>query len=343
MRDERPTSEAAIEALAQGRHGDPFALLGPHREGEGWVIRALLPGARAVSALARSGETLAAFRRVQVAGLFEAEISERPDYRLCIDWDGVIQETEDPYSFPPLLGELDVYLLAEGRHRRIAECLGAQPMTCEGAPGVRFAVWAPNARRVSVIGAFNTWDGRRHPMRLRHDCGVWEIFIPRLGAGELYKYEILGADGRLTERADPLARAAEPPPATASIVADARPFPWSDASWQDARADRRDDAPLAIYEVHAPSWRRHADGRSFSWLELADTLVPYVRDLGFTHVELLPVMLHPFGGSWGYQPLGLFVPMPELGSPDDFAGFVDRCHAAGIGRDPGLGAGAFSD
>jgi 1,4-alpha-glucan branching enzyme len=324
-------SEAAIEALAEGRHGDPFALLGPHREGEGWVIRALLPRARAVTALARSGKTLAAFRRVHMAGLFEAEISERPDYRLCIDWGGVIQETEDPYSFPPLLGELDVYLLAEGRHRRIAECLGAQPMTCEGAPGVRFAVWAPNARRVSVIGAFNTWDGRRHPMRLRHGCGVWEIFIPRLGAGELYKYEILGSDGRLTERADPLARAAEAPPATASIVADATPLAWSDAAWQGARAGRRDDAPLAIYEVHAPSWRRHADGRSFSWQELADTLVPYVRDLGFTHVELLPVMLHPFRGSWGYQPLGLFVPMPELGSPGGFACFVDRCHAAGIG------------
>src|SRR5580704_2179666 len=174
MRDQPPRREAAIEALVQGRNGDPFALLGPHHEGEGWVIRALLPRARALTALARSGETLAAFRRVHVAGLFEAEISERPDYRLCIDWDGVIQETEDPYSFPPLLGELDVYLLAEGRHRRIAECLGAQPMTCEGAPGVRFAVWAPNARRVSVIGAFNTWDGRRHPMRLRHGCGVWE-------------------------------------------------------------------------------------------------------------------------------------------------------------------------
>jgi 1,4-alpha-glucan branching enzyme len=330
MRDERP-SEAAIEALVLGRHEDPFALLGPHREGDGWAIRAFLPRARAVTALAPSGETLAAFRRVHKAGLFEAEISERQDYRLCIDWDGVIQETEDPYSFSPLLGELDVYLLAEGRHRRIAECLGAHPMTCEGILGVRFAVWAPNARRVSVIGAFNSWDGRRHPMRLRHGCGVWEIFIPRLGAGELYKYEILGADGRLTERADPLAHAAEAPPSTASIVADARPFPWSDASWQVARADRRDDAPLAIYEVHAPSWRRHADGRSFSWQELANTLVPYVRDLGFTHVELLPVMLHPFGGSWGYQPLGLFVPMPELGSAGDFAGFVDRSHAAGIG------------
>ncbi len=331
MRDERPMSAAAIEALVQGRCGDSFALLGPHRAGEGWVIRALLPGARAVTAVAPSGETLAAFRRVHETGLFEAEIGERRDYRLCVDWDGVIQETEDPYAFPPLLGELDVYLLAEGRHRRIAERLGAHPMTCEGVLGVRFAVWAPNARRVSVIGAFNAWDGRRHPMRLRHGCGVWEIFIPRLGASELYKYEILGADGRLTERADPLARAAEKPPATASIVADDKPFAWSDAMWQGARAGRRDDAPLAIYEAHAPSWRRHADGRPFSWRELADTLVPYVRDLGFTHVELLPVMLHPFGGSWGYQPLGLFVPMPELGSPGDFAAFVDRCHAEGIG------------
>ena len=196
------------------------------------------PGASR-TALGRSGGRLAAFQRVHVAGLFEAEISERPGYRLCIDWDGVIQETEDPYSFPPLLGELDVHVLAEGRHRRIAERLGARPMTCEGVPGVRFAVWAPNARRVSVIGAFNTWDGRRHPMRLRHDCGVWEIFIPRLGAGELYKYEILGADGGLTERADPLARAAERPPATASIVADARPWAWSDAAWQGARAGKR--------------------------------------------------------------------------------------------------------
>ena len=296
----------------------------------GWSAH-VLPGARAVTALGPSGETLAAFRFVHEAGLFEAEISNGRDYRLCIDWDGVIQETEDPYSFPPLLGELDVYLLAEGRHRRIAECLGAHRTSCEGILGVRFAVWAPNARRVSVIGTFNSWDGRRHPMRLRHGCGVWEIFIPRLGAGELYEYEILGADGRLTERADPLARAAEAPPATASIVADTTPLAWSDAAWQGARAGRRDDAPLAIYEVHAPSWRRHADGRSFSWRELADTLVPYVRDLGFTHVELLPVMLHPFRGSWGYQPLGLFVPMPELGSPGAFAGFVDCCHAEGIG------------
>ena len=222
MRDERPMSEAAIEALVLGRHGDPFALLGPHREGEGWVIRALLPGARAVTALARSGETLAAFRRVHPAGLFEAEIRERPDYRLCIDWDGVIQETEDPYSFPPLLGELDVYLLAEGRHRRIAECLGAQPTTCEGVPGVRFAVWAPNARRVSVIGAFNSL-GRATASdavaaRLRR---VGDLRSAPRRRASFTSTRFSAPMARLTERADPLARAAEPPPATASIVADA--------------------------------------------------------------------------------------------------------------------------
>jgi 1,4-alpha-glucan branching enzyme len=324
-------NEATIDALVHGRHGDPFGLLGPHRTSEGWVIRALLPGAGRVTAVKPSGAELADFRRVHAEGLFEARTGERPDYRLRIDWNGVVQETEDPYSFPPLLGDLDVYLLAEGRHRRIAECLGARAMIRDGAEGVGFAVWAPNAERVSVIGPFNNWDGRRHPMRLRHGCGVWEIFIPRLFAGELYKYEILGADGVVTERADPLARAAEAPPGTASIVADAAPFTWFDTAWQDRRAVRQDDAPLAIYEVHAPSWRRHANGRPFSWDELGERLVPYVRELGFTHIELLPVMLHPFGGSWGYQPLGLFVPLPELGPPAAFARFVDRCHQAGLG------------
>ena len=246
-----------------------------------------------MTALARSGETLAAFG-VHVAGLFEAEVSERPEYRLCIDWDGVIQETEDPYSFPPLLGELDVYLLAQGRHRRIAECLGAQPMTCdarcpvrrlgpERAPGV-------GDRGVQHLGRATASDAVAARLQRVGDLHS----APR--RGRAIQVRDL-ADGRLTERADPLWRAAEPPPATASIVADAKPFSWSDAAWLGARAGRRDDAPLAIYEVHAPSWRRHADGRSFSWLELADTLVPYMCDLGFTHVELLPVMLHPFGGS----------------------------------------------
>jgi 1,4-alpha-glucan branching enzyme len=324
-------NQAAIEALVQGRHADPFSLLGPHENKNGWVIRALLPGAGAVTAIAPDGATLAEFTLVHEGGLFEARIAARRDYLLRIDWHGAIQETEDPYAFPPLLGDIDVYLLAEGRHRRIGECLGAQPMSIAGVAGVRFAVWAPNARRVSVIGPFNIWDGRRHPMRLRHACGVWEIFIPRLDVGELYKFEILGADGELTRRADPIARAAESPPATASGVADSAPFSWSDAAWEAARASRSADAPLSIYEVHAPSWRRHPDGRPLSWDELADQLIPYARDLGFTHIELMPVMLHPFGGSWGYQPLGQFVPMPQLGSPAAFAAFIDRCHGAGLG------------
>jgi 1,4-alpha-glucan branching enzyme len=326
-----PDDTAALEALVRGENGDPFALLGPHGCPNGQLIRALLPGARAVTAVAPSGATLAELYQVHEGGLFEGRIAAPQDYLLRIDWHGTLQETEDPFAFPPLLGELDVYLLAEGRHRQIGACLGAQRMTIGGVAGVRFAVWAPSARRVSVIGDFNTWDGRRHPMRLRVECGVWEIFIPRLGAGERYKYEILGADGVRTERADPVAHAAEAPPATASVVADAAPFAWSDAAWRAERAARREEAPLAIYEVHAASWRRHADGTSLSWEELADQLVPYVHDLGFTHIELMPVMLHPFGGSWGYQPLGQFVPLPQLGSPAAFAAFVDRCHGAGLG------------
>ena len=343
MRNEWPLKEPAIHALVEGTCGDPFAFLGPHPEGERWVVRALLPGARAVTALSPSGKTLAAFRRVHATGLFEAEIGEARDYRLCIDWDGVIEETEDPYSFPPLLGELDVYLLAEGRHRRIAERLGAHAMTYEGVAGVQFAVWAPNARRVSVIGAFNSWMGDGIPCGFGTvaACGRSSFLASAQASSTNTRFS--GADGRLTKRADPLARAAERPPATASIVADAKPFAWSDKTWRDAHAARREDAPLAIYEVHAPSWRRHADGRPFSWSELADTLVPYVRDLGFTHVELLPVMLHPFGGSWGYQPLGLFAPMPELGSASRLRRLRRSLSRGGDRRDPGLGPGAFSN
>ena len=331
MHDDRFLDRTAVEALIDGRAGDPFALLGPHETASGTMIRAFLPGASGATVIGVQGNTLATFRRTHPDGLFEATLPAAVPYRLRIDWQGVIQETEDPYAFPPLLGQLDVYLLAEGKHWRLGTCLGAQPMEVDGVAGVRFAVWAPNARRVSVIGAFNGWDGRRHPMRLRIECGVWEIFIPRLFPGELYKFEILGADGTLVAHADPVARAAEMPPATGSMVASAAAFTWSDADWQAARPRRTDAAPLAIYEVHAASLRRHADGRSLSWHELADQLIPYVQDLGFTHLELMPVMLHPFGGSWGYQPLGQFVPMPELGPPEAFAAFVDRCHRAGLG------------
>jgi 1,4-alpha-glucan branching enzyme len=220
--------------------------------------------------------------------------------------------------------------MGEGRHRELATCLGSQVMTIGDVPGVRFAVWAPNARRVSVVGDFNVWDGRRHPMRLRQGAGIWEIFIPRLTAGEIYQYEILGQNGILPLKADPVARQIQVPPAKGSIVAGA-----SYAAWQ-APALRQSkqigyDQPVSIYEVHAPSWMRHFNGKSYTWDELADRLIPYATDLGFTHIELLPIMGHPFGGSWGYQPLSQFAPMPELGSPDDFARFVDRCHAAGLG------------
>ncbi len=321
--------QGAIAALAEGRHGDPFAVLGPHDTQEGRVVRAFLPGAHAVTLIDDKGATLAPMDSAN--GMFEGALPAPQPYRLRIDWGGGIQETHDPYSFPPLLGEMDIYLLKEGRQLQLAECLGAKPMQVNGVDGVRFAVWAPNARRVSVIGPFNIWDGRRHPMRLRVDAGVWEIFIPRIGAGEIYKYEILARDGAVIQKADPVARAVEVPPATASIVDTNDAFTWTDDAWRQAHRQRQPNTPLSIYEVHAPSWRRHPDGRSYTWNELGDSLIPYVTDLGFTHIELLPIMAYPFGGSWGYQPLSQFAPLPAMGQPADFARFIDRCHEAGIG------------
>ena len=317
----------AFDALVHGVHGDPFALLGPH----GNVVRALLPGAVGVRVVSRaSGAVLGEMRPVYDGILFDTFVETPEPYLLSIDWGGVTQVTEDPYSFPPLLSDFDLYLLAEGRHRDLGSCLGAQAMRVDDVAGVRFAVWAPNARRVSVVGNFNSWDGRRHPMRLRHAAGIWEIFIPRLTPGEAYKYEILGPHGVVPLKADPVARQAEPAPATASIVADPALPP---ARGQPLR--RREPAglnkPLSIYEVHAASWMRHPDGKSYNWAELAERLIPYAVDLGFTHLELLPIMNHPFGGSWGYQPLSQFAPMPELGPPRDFARFVDACHLAGLG------------
>jgi 1,4-alpha-glucan branching enzyme len=321
----------AFAALADGRHGDPFAVLGCHKAAGGFVIRALAPGAKAITVIAReTGTTLGTLAPHGDGVVFEGRLDHRYPYRLKIDWGAATQITEDPYSFPPLLGELDLYLLAEGRHRDLATCLGARLMEVGGVPGVRFAVWAPNAQRVSVVGDFNLWDGRRHPMRLRPQAGVWELFIPRLEPGTIYKYEILGSQGILPLKADPVARQIEMPPATASIVADPAAIPRHSAPLRDSKSPRDDEA-LAIYEVHATSWMRHYDGLPYSWDELAARLIPYVTDLGFTHIEFLPVMGHPFGGSWGYQPLSQFAPMPEHGSPQDFARFVDRCHEAGLG------------
>jgi 1,4-alpha-glucan branching enzyme len=330
----------AVRALADGVLSDPFALLGPHPAGTHTIVRAYLPSAEAVEAIDAGGALLCRLQAVQTPGLFAGRIPATSAYRLRIHWpDGVLQETEDPYAFGLLLGELDLYLLAEGTHRQLGRCLGAQVMDIGGVAGVRFAVWAPNARRVSVVGDFNGWDGRRHAMRKRVEAGVWELFIPRLPPGSLYKYEILGPQGLLPLKADPVALAAEAPPRTASVVAGPAPFQWSDARWLEQRAGNEalTHAPLSIYEVHVGSWRRApaplepGGTRALDWDELAGQLIPYVSALGFTHVELLPIMGHPFGGSWGYQVLSQYAPHAVHGSPAQFARFVDRCHAAGLG------------
>ncbi len=323
-------SDEALNSLLVGTNGDPFSILGPHDTAEGAVVRLLLPDARSVVLRTPEGSLLTQASAVRESLLFEGKLSVPQPYVLEINWETGNQITEDPYSFGLLLSDFDLYLMGEGRHRDLGTCLGAQFMTIENVTGVRFAVWAPNARRVSVVGAFNNWDGRRHPMRLRQGAGIWEIFIPRLSPGEVYKYEILGPSGILPLKSDPVARQVELPPATGSIVAEPA-ISVSNSGSMRRHAPQNVNKPLSIYEVHAPSWMRHFNGRSYSWQELADRLVPYAIDLGFTHIELLPIMGHPFGGSWGYQPLSQFAPMPELGSPKDFAAFVDRCHEAGLG------------
>ncbi|MBV8063572.1 MAG: 1,4-alpha-glucan branching protein GlgB, partial [Nevskia sp.] len=322
---------AAAIALERAEVGDPWALLGPHRSGEDYLLRAWLPRAQRVEVRERGAATWKPLQEVQLPGLFTGRISQASGYLLRIHWPGAMQETEDPYSFGLLLGELDLHLIAEGNHRELGRCLGAQVTSVDGVAGVRFACWAPNARRVSVVGDFNGWDARRHPMRRRVEAGVWELFMPRLGPGALYKYDILGPRGPLPQKADPVALQAEPPPRTGSVVAESRLYDWDDAGWMERRAQRQSpQAPISIYEVHAGSWRR-SGARPPSWSELAEQLIPYVAEQGFSHIELLPVMAHPFGGSWGYQPLGLFAPHAEYGTPRDFAAFIDCCHRAGIG------------
>ncbi|WP_130905633.1 MULTISPECIES: 1,4-alpha-glucan branching protein GlgB [unclassified Pseudomonas] len=328
-----------IDALVRAEHHDPFAILGPHGDGVGGqFIRAYLPDALSVHVVAReTGEELGQLEVTQTPGLFVGHFERAQPYLLRTRWAGGEQTAEDPYSFGPLLGEMDLYLFAEGNHRDLSSCLGAQLKTVDGVDGVRFAVWAPNARRVSVVGDFNVWDGRRHPMRLRHPSGVWELFIPRLQAGEAYKYEILGKDGILPLKADPMALATSLPPDTASKVAPPLQIDWQDQDWMLSRAERqRPSEPLSIYELHAGSWQCELDdlgevARQYTWPELAERLIPYVKELGFTHIELMPIMEHPFGGSWGYQLLSQFATSARYGTGDEFAAFVNACHQAEIG------------
>lgn len=325
-----------LDALLGGHMGDPFGYLGVHPAPEGHVLRTFQPGAQRVDVLDRmTGETLATLEGVGMTGVFAGPVPEPARYGLRIHWPDGVQETEDPYSFGMLLGEVDLHLFAEGNHWSLADRLGAAEIEIDGVPGVRFAVWAPNARRVSVVGDFNAWDGRRHPMRLRYEAGVWELFVPRLKAGDRYKFEIMGPSGHvLPQKADPLARQTELPPATASVVAKPWSFQWTDQDWLTERSKRQTaTSPIAIYEVHPGSWMR-PDGDTqgtIDWAALTERLVPYTASMGFTHIELLPIMEHPFAGSWGYQPLSQFAPSARFGDPQGFAGFVDACHRAGIG------------
>ncbi|WP_419722977.1 1,4-alpha-glucan branching protein GlgB [Sphingobium aquiterrae] len=325
-----------IERLVRGREDDPFAWLGVHPAGKGMVARALLPGAQQVTAQTLAGKAVGTLARLHPDGLFAGPVSvrERQPLRYVATYaDGARFEMVDPYSFGPVLGPMDDYFIGEGSHLRLFDRLGAHVMAHEGVEGTHFAVWAPNARRVSVVGDFNLWDGRRAAMRLRRDTGIWEIFLPGVAAGAHYKFEIVGPDGEtLPLKADPFAFRSELRPATASIVAPPLDHDWEDeahrAFWRAADPRRQ---PMAIYEVHAGSWQRDEHGGFLGWDALADRLIPYVVDMGFTHIEFMPISEHPYDPSWGYQTTGLYAPSARFGEPEGFARFVDGAHRAGIG------------
>jgi len=327
--------DADVAAIQSARCGDPFAVLGPHQTRQGWVVRAFAPDAIRVRALTREGQLLAELPR-RKGDFFEGLIpsaAERPTYLIEVETTEGTSSYIDSYAFGPALGPLDDHLLREGSHRQLYRRLGAQLTRHEGVDGVLFALWAPNATRASVVGDFNRWDGRRCQMRKRFDSGLWEIFVPHLTAGAVYKYELAGPDGALLPlKADPFGFEAELRPSTASVVADSADFVWTDAEYLAKRRQgepRR--KPMSIYEAHLGSWRRRPDGSFLTYDELADQLIPYVADMGYTHIELLPISEHPLDESWGYQPIGLFAPTRRFGEPAGFAQFVDRAHAAGLG------------
>jgi len=321
-----------FERIAGARHHDPFSVLGRHRENGRDLIRAYLPHADAVS-IAEGNIPL---ERIAGTDLFEwrGTPGTVPDrYRLTwreADYEHIVH---DPYSFPPQLSDFDLYLFGEGRHRHAYRILGAHVHTVEEIPGVLFAVWAPNAERVSVVGDFNQWDGRHHPMRVRGGGGVWELFLPDLPPGTLYKYEIRNREtGSISLKSDPYAQAFEMRPRTASVVTAPSRHVWNDQAWMAQRSSADwQHAPMSVYEVHLGSWQRGPEGDFLSYRQLADSLVTYAREMGFTHIELLPVTEHPYDPSWGYQTTGYFAPTSRYGSPEDFRYFVDVCHQNGLG------------
>ena len=338
-----------LERFLLAPAADPHAILGAHpapKGRRGVVVRAFDPSAQAMTIIERSYDPArpgAASRRHEMravprpgSGLFEAKIRDRVAplaYQLEVRTRDGVELREDPYRFLPTLGELDLHLLGEGNHRELYRRLGAHPLVHDGVEGMSFAVWAPSARAVSLVGDFNDWDDRRHPMRALGASGVWELFMPRMTPGHLYKYRLLAAGGLVIDKTDPFAFAMETRPRTASVTCDLLTYRWDDADWMERRrAADSWTAPMSTYEVHLGSWRRAAEegNRWLTYRELADQLVPYVKEMGYTHVQLLPPLEHPFDGSWGYQVTGYFAPTSRHGTPDEFRGLVDRFHREGI-------------
>ena len=326
--------QSALEALLSGTHADPFSLLGVHEGPAGTMLRAILPGAEEAEAFTLDGSSLGPLERVDPRGLFEGRfLGEREPIRYRCSAGGHDWLITDPYSFGPVLGPVDDLLIAQGTHYRLFDKLGAHPIVHQGAEGVHFAVWAPNARLVSLVGDFNDWDPKRHPMRHRTDIGVWEIFLPDIGEYRAYKYHIVADDGAVQPlKADPFAFASEVRPSTASVTAKIVKPDWGDTAHRShwASVDPR-RVPISIYEVHAGSWQRDRWNWFLNWDELADKLIPYVVEMGFTHIEFLPISEHPYDPSWGYQTTGLYAPSARFGEPEGFARFVDGAHRAGIG------------
>jgi 1,4-alpha-glucan branching enzyme len=329
----KPTAHPLFDALWEGRLYDPFAYLGLHRNNDGYTIRVFMPHAGSVWLHTDNGEE--AFLRSDPRGLFEWHGSKQPEgaYRLRVESNGQTADLYDPYFFPPLLSEQDLYLFNEGRLHQAYRALGAHHVSSHGIAGVRFAVWAPNAERVSVVGDFNRWDGRLHPMRAHGSSGVWELFIPGMAESALYRYEIRNRDsGHILVKSDPYAQEYELRPGTASKVPSLACHEWHDEAWMQSRANNDWlHAPFNVYEVHAGSWQRNPDGSFLSYRELGERLIPYVKEMGYTHIELLPVSEHPLDESWGYQTTGYFAATSRFGSPDDLRAMIDACHANGIG------------
>lgn len=330
----------AINALVYGDHGAPLEILGPHRKSDTeMVVRTFQPHAKSVALIPHQSQQRVPMQRIHDAGLFEVEIpsvsaKEQHLYRFELSsYENELTQIYDPFAFPPLLTDFDLHLFGEGMHLDIYERMGAHLREIDGVQGVNFAVWAPNAQRVSVIGEFNHWDGRIHPMQMRGKSGVWEIFIPELSEGTIYKYEIKSWNkGYAAEKSDPYGFFAELRPKTASIVKDLNGYSWGDDDWMKARSSRSAlNQPMAIYELHMGSWKRKSGWQWLTYREMADELIPYLREMGYTHVELMPIAEHPFDGSWGYQVTGYYAATSRYGSPEDLMYFIDQCHQNNIG------------